>query len=461
MKRRMAAFIVLTMLLGTTSVYAEDAVTVNTDGATMEFDVEPVLENGRVLVPMRAIFEELGCVVAYSRTDDGVYVTAARGQDRMMLEIGSDTMYLNGSEIKLDVPAKIVDGRTLVPLRAVSEGLGTKVVWLGDIKTVCLYKKHGQHNISTRTSEKAIKSEDGTVLINVLCAYPVIESGGDEYIESINKLYEKSVDEFIKIAESYTEAAREIFEARGERTAPLEFELTYEVNTDRKDILSVTEHRYLDTQGAHPNTERESHTFDLAAKKELNIGDVLNGNSEEIKSLVCDRFEKWFAENWEGELTEEQIRTIKDESDNVKFCLTDTGALLYFDVYQIAPYAMGYPEAEINDAALLKTDMSDGSLDELNIELKGSPSTGYKWRVADADASLEIEESYKEDENADDPDGKEGTFGFKIKGTEEGNCSVTLAYTKEGENPYNGAETCTYKLYVSKDGRITVLSAEK
>lgn len=64
-----------------------DKITVTMDGEAMEFDVEPVMENDRVLVPFRAIFEALGCNVTYTETDGKQFVTAMRGDNQLIVEI--------------------------------------------------------------------------------------------------------------------------------------------------------------------------------------------------------------------------------------------------------------------------------------------------------------------------------------------------------------------------------------
>lgn len=105
--------------------------TVSLDGRLLSFDVPPTIEQGRVLVPMRAIFEALGAEVAWDSAT--LTVTATKGQTRVQLTIGAKTAYKNDTPVTLDVPAKIVEGRTLVPLRFVSESLGAEVNW--DAKT--------------------------------------------------------------------------------------------------------------------------------------------------------------------------------------------------------------------------------------------------------------------------------------------------------------------------------------
>lgn len=141
----------------------DNTIKVTFDGEKMEFDVDPIIENGRTLVPFRAIFEKLGCEVSYSETDEGKFVEAKGNGTELVIEIGKSSMTVNGEQKELDVPAKIVDGRTLVPLRAVSESMDCTVDWLEDEKTVSI-KKNSE-------SFAQIEEKDGAVEI-VLAGNP-------------------------------------------------------------------------------------------------------------------------------------------------------------------------------------------------------------------------------------------------------------------------------------------------
>ena len=116
-----------------------DRIDVYYNDEIVNFDVEPVIENGRTLVPMRPIFEIMGCAVYCAEEDGKQIVSARRANDNLLLTIGENKMYFNGEEIVLDVPAKISDGRTLVPLRAISEAFECEVYWNGDSKTIDIY----------------------------------------------------------------------------------------------------------------------------------------------------------------------------------------------------------------------------------------------------------------------------------------------------------------------------------
>lgn len=114
-----------------------DVPIVNLNGQTLNFDVPPTIENGRVMVPMRTIFEALGAQVAWDATSSSVYATS--GTTTIKLEIGGQA-FINGAPTTLDAPAEIVDGRTLVPLRFVSEALNATVAWDGTNQTVTIVR---------------------------------------------------------------------------------------------------------------------------------------------------------------------------------------------------------------------------------------------------------------------------------------------------------------------------------
>ena len=138
MKKIISMLLVIIMIAGCMSVsnvFAAD-INVTIDGKAQNYDVMPVIENGRTLVPMRAIFEAMGCAVYYSEENGKQIVTARRANDSLILTIGENKMYFNGEEIALDVPAKIKDSRTLVPLRAISEAFECEVNWYEDTKTI-------------------------------------------------------------------------------------------------------------------------------------------------------------------------------------------------------------------------------------------------------------------------------------------------------------------------------------
>ncbi|MCM1567017.1 MAG: copper amine oxidase N-terminal domain-containing protein [Dehalobacter sp.] len=117
------------------------------DGKTLIFDVPPTIEDGRTLVPLRAIFEALGAIVKWDETTKTV--TATKDDTETKLVIGGQVSK-NGVPVNLDVPAKIIDGRTMVPLRFVSEAFGCQVEWNNDTQIININKISPLHiNVSS------------------------------------------------------------------------------------------------------------------------------------------------------------------------------------------------------------------------------------------------------------------------------------------------------------------------
>lgn len=112
-------------------------ISIDVNGNVLLFDQAPVIENGRTLVPARAILESLGASVSW---DAGTKtVTATKGSTQVSMKIGAPSMSVNGSVQALEAPAKIINNRTVVPVRAISEAFGCEVTWDGNIRHIGIY----------------------------------------------------------------------------------------------------------------------------------------------------------------------------------------------------------------------------------------------------------------------------------------------------------------------------------
>ena len=99
-------------------------------------EVSPIQQQGRVLVPMRDIFEELGATVNYNNLNRSI--TATKGETIVRMALGSRNATVNNVPVMLDVPAKAYYGRTLVPLRFVSEAMGANVKYNAPTRVVMI-----------------------------------------------------------------------------------------------------------------------------------------------------------------------------------------------------------------------------------------------------------------------------------------------------------------------------------
>ncbi|MBN9414393.1 hypothetical protein ABS71_19710 [bacterium SCN 62-11] len=106
------------------------------DGRPLNFDQPAVMQDGRVMVPLRGIFESLGADVLFDNATRTIKAT--KGDRVVELALGSREAMINGQMSYLDVPASSIGGRTLVPLRFVSEALGADVRWSPATRTVAM-----------------------------------------------------------------------------------------------------------------------------------------------------------------------------------------------------------------------------------------------------------------------------------------------------------------------------------
>ena len=167
---------------------------VDIDGNVLQSDVPPTVEQGTTLVPMRVIFETLGAKVDYDNA--AKRITAVKDETTITLTLNQKAAYINGQVKPLPVPAKAVNGRTLVPLRFISEALGE------DVKYVV--KSAAKPGNTTATSYEetyyiiaenisAAMEQDNKALENLTAAYTYAEQyktyGDSEFLSGAQTRY--------------------------------------------------------------------------------------------------------------------------------------------------------------------------------------------------------------------------------------------------------------------------------
>jgi hypothetical protein len=174
-------------------------------------DARPVNDNGSVLVPVRVVSDNLGGKLSLSGKD----ITIVKGDRTIKLTIGASTATMNGKTLTLNAPAKLLNGRTFVPLRFISEALGVAVewdnvnqfVWIGnknipkleevaklvDIKAFLPYYKGVEslldiyHTGTKATKAYVLEEKDFPFLLNESYYYRwdlIMSEGGSTYIRS-------------------------------------------------------------------------------------------------------------------------------------------------------------------------------------------------------------------------------------------------------------------------------------
>lgn len=112
------------------------AIDIFLDGEKLKLDTQSRVKHSLVFVPLRGIFEKMGAVVHFEK--ETRKITAVKGKKIIVLVLDNPIAKINGSPRRMFQPPFEKKGRTLVPLRFLSESLGCRVSWHPPTKTVAI-----------------------------------------------------------------------------------------------------------------------------------------------------------------------------------------------------------------------------------------------------------------------------------------------------------------------------------
>jgi len=140
MKKLIAIALVIAALLSTIpfTAHAADTPTVKVDGSLIDFpDQQPVIRNGRTLVPVRFIAEALGYDVKWNSSTNSAVID----NGKIVMTIDSAIAEINGKSVTLDTAPTLLNDRTMVPLRIIAETLNCTVDWFAENRMIVINRK--------------------------------------------------------------------------------------------------------------------------------------------------------------------------------------------------------------------------------------------------------------------------------------------------------------------------------
>ncbi len=162
MKKGIFAFVLALTMAFSSVTMAADEITVNVNGTNVVMDQSPIIENGRTLVPLRAVAEALGCSVVWDANTKTA--SFSMGDVMAIVTVGNDYIVVGdgvyNENVPVDSPAVIVNSRTMIPLRALSEGFGYNVEWDAATRTVNISSKDMSAG-DTDSAEEQTLSDSG------------------------------------------------------------------------------------------------------------------------------------------------------------------------------------------------------------------------------------------------------------------------------------------------------------
>ncbi len=123
------------IVAGSINVSAAQKINVNLNGEYIDFDnANPVVKDNRTLIPLRGLFEKMGYTIGWEPKTKAAEIS--KDGNKIVIRSNKDYITINNIQKKVDVPAQIIDGWMMIPLRAVADATGANVTWDANTKTV-------------------------------------------------------------------------------------------------------------------------------------------------------------------------------------------------------------------------------------------------------------------------------------------------------------------------------------
>lgn len=167
-----------------TAAAENDVVSVTVDNSLVEFDQNPVIVEGHTLVPVRAVFEKAGAEVTWDQETQTA--TICRGEYTVTIKYGDSVMYKNGEPIELEQPADVINNRTMIPVRAIAEAMDFAVTWDGHHSLILISTSGKPYRAFAFLKTGFMPLEDAAEFYSNGAAYEDVDLDGDGRKEKVS-----------------------------------------------------------------------------------------------------------------------------------------------------------------------------------------------------------------------------------------------------------------------------------
>ncbi len=336
-----------------TQVKTDDSIKVVVDGKEIIFtDQAPIIKNDRTMIPLRGVLETMGIDIVWNAEEQSI--TAERGDSYALFKIGETTLKTAEGEINLDVAPEIINDRTMIPLRAVTESFGAEVTWDADTKTVTITDEIANTMVEAAKLTNEVKAADGTVLYTIDVKYPVLkdkcEAAGKK---AVNEAIKKSIEESVAAgSEEIKKAAEELYNSSKEteeKFMPLSVMGDYKVTLENSGTLSFYVDLSYNFNGAHPMTYRNGYTYGLESGKELMLSDVTDVSENKAMEIIKNAYTEAIKADTENKtFFTDALKNLDETLKTVDFYLEDKNIVFFTELYSVAPYAAGFVNVPVS-----------------------------------------------------------------------------------------------------------------
>ncbi len=263
--------------------FAQD-ISVSINGNIVSFpNQQPVIVEGRTLIPLRGVFDNMGYSIDWN--GETKTVTLTKGSDTITVNIGESCYYLNGTQHAIDVPAQIINSSTMLPLRAIGEASGCEVLWDGETKIATIVDSSSVSTepiqgtvYSTTQAERdfvtalsSTNAEFNTKAVEFITLFQKINAGGIPDADTLAEVRTKAAE--------MNAASSKAAQAIGALSAPEKYQNVKDVSV--KYMNSLAELTQLIVDGIDGNISAEEY-----ASKLNSIGTQVALNEAEYQTVM-------------------------------------------------------------------------------------------------------------------------------------------------------------------------------
>lgn len=308
---------------------AHPPITVYVDGQEIAFDQAPVIQDDRTLVPMRKIFEAMDATVTWE--ESAQTITSQRGNDVVLMVIGQNQVYKNGEVVyTMDVPAQIMNDRTMVPIRAVAVAFGAEVAWDG-VNYVIDITSSGSAQTAGGNYRQEIKANDGTTVMTIELTYTPLTQNSS-VANTINEtIYTQLQAGGSGAVMQYAEAAKAAYasaQKNGDYFSPWYYRQTNTVSTEDNRYASILQETMF-FAGTVEQTLTAS-TYSMITGKELGLTDIVPDDPSDLEEAVRQGFLALIRQKPDAFYSDAESRLNKN-IDDCGFYLTEKGITFFLN----------------------------------------------------------------------------------------------------------------------------------
>ena len=271
------------------------------------------------------------------------------------LIIGSDTACVNDKETKINAVPFITDGRTMIPVRFVSEAMDCRVDWeegfrsepfvyipnkisIWSEKPVTLPTKNAAISSKIYKETKTISEQDGISYTNSYdIVIPMFSQMSDKALENnLNNHFKLNYEEQLAYADSLYDD-----QINSDVFWSAEVKTSFNVVNDSSNILSILVDKYEYTGGAHGMTARTGMNIDLKSSKILILNDIIKENAEEKLIETINRVKLSYSHMYEN------VEDATELPSETGFYFKNGYLVIFYHPYELSSFARGFVEFEI------------------------------------------------------------------------------------------------------------------